>query len=222
MSDSKDLGNLSDRELLAEIRAYQTKLAVLGESLNFSEAEIAEIVEANEVFSESLDEWDAIRIQKAGIAQKKKTARKNLLKKYRAHRAKIYANRTASDVQIAQFGLPKRDRIRTASPDPETTPVGRVEYLNLKHLIHFRDKETPHRRAKPFGMEGCEVWHYIGETPPDKIEDFRYVETARRTPLSVDYTMENAGKTVFYRLRWKSKNGTKGTWSAIIRATING
>lgn len=222
MSDSKELGNLSDRELLAEMRTYERKLAVSGESLNFTEAEIEEIAEANDAFSEVLDELGRILTQKAAAVQRKKTLRKDLLKKIRAQRKKIYADTNISDSELAGFGLPKRDRIRTSSPDPESAPIVRVEYFNLKHRIHFRDKETPNRRAKPFGMEGCEIWHYIGDAMPTSEKDFRYVETARKTPLRIDYRMEDAGKSVFYLMRWKSKNGERGGWSETVEATING
>jgi len=222
MIASSKLGTLTDRELLVEIRNYEKKLAISGESLNFSEAEIAEIGEMNDAFAESLDEWDAIKARKASIAQKKKNLRKDLLKKYRQQRARLYADTNIPDSELAGFGLPKRDRIRTASPNPESSPFGRVEYGKLTHYIHFRDKETPNRRAKPFGMEGCEIWHYIGDAMPTSEKDFRYVETARKTPLRIDYRMEDAGKSVFYLMRWKSKNGERGGWSETVEATING
>lgn len=223
MSDSKELGNLSDRELLAEMRVYERKLVASGESLNLSEAEIAEITETNDAFSEVLDELNRISAQKASAVQRKKNLRKDLLKKIRAQRLKLYADTNISDSELAGFGLPKRDRTRTPSPNPETAPlVMRIDYTRLRHTIHFCDKETPNRRAKPFGMEGCEIWHYIGDAMPNSEKDFRYVETARKTPLRIDYKMEDAGKKVFYLLRWKSKNGERGGWSETVEATING
>lgn len=222
MLKSRELSILSDRELLTEIRAYERKLAVSGESLNFTEAEIAEIAEANDAFSEVLDELGRILAQKAAVVQRKKNLRKNLLKKIRAQRLRLYADTNISDSELAGFGLPKRDRIRTPSPNPETAPIGYIEYAKLMHIIHFRDTESPNSRAKPFGMEGCEIWHYIGDAMPNSEKDFRYVETARKTPFKIDYKMEDAGKNVFYLLRWKSKNGAKGEWSETVEATING
>ncbi|HEX8735474.1 MAG TPA: hypothetical protein VF721_09140 [Pyrinomonadaceae bacterium] len=32
----------------------------------------------------------------------------------------------------------------------------------------------------------------------------------------------DSGKTVYYLLRWQSKNGDKGDWSDVAQATVNG
>jgi len=222
MYNSEQLGRLSDRDLLAYLRAYEGKLTGDEASLNFTTAESDVIKNLNDEFETVLDSWDAVQIEEAGISQLKTARRGALLSEYRGQRNTAYADKTISEAALAEKGIPPRDKTKTASPAPSTAPLGWVDYGKLKHIIHFRDSATPDKKAKPAGMRGCEIWRFIGTAPPTSEDDFRYVATDTDSPYTANFVMADAGKMAYYVLRWISNSGETGEWSETIEATING
>ncbi|HVE56052.1 MAG TPA: hypothetical protein VNB22_04435 [Pyrinomonadaceae bacterium] len=222
MLNSNELGKLSDRELLAQARAYESILNADAASLNFGTAESIAMKSVNNAFAAALDAWDAVQIEEAGISQSKADGRKALLAELRRQRNVLYADAGVSDSALANAGLPPRDKVKTASPAPTTAPMGWVDYGKLKHVIHFRDSATPDKKAKPAGMQGCEIWRFVGTSAPVSENDYDYVATDSDSPYVAFYAMADAGKKVYYLLRWLSKSGARGEWSETIEATVNG
>lgn len=226
MLNSGQLGNLSDRDLLSEARAYETKITTDGASLNFAVAETNAIKAVNDSFETTLDQWDAIQNEEAGISAAKAKERADVIAEMRRQRNMAYADTSIADAALAGAGMPPRDTVKTPSPSPTTAPttapIGWVDYGKLKRTIHFRDSAAPDKKAKPAGMQSCEIWRFIGANPPAAESDFDYVADDTNSPYDSYFTMADAGKKVWYQLRWKSKNGDKGEWSETIEATING
>lgn len=221
MLNSEQLGNLSDRELLAESRAYEVKLAGDSTSLNFTAAEVAAVKAVNDAFEAQLDEWDARQLAEDEAAEAKKGGRAAVLMEIRRQRNISYADTSVSDETRAGYGLPPRDTTKTASAAPTTAPIGWVDYGKLKHVVHFRDAATPDRKAKPKGTRGCDIYRSVGKTPETEM-DFRYVANDSDSPYTISYEMADAGKKVYYVLRWVSTTGEAGEWSETIEATVNG
>ncbi|CAN5215555.1 hypothetical protein BH10ACI1_BH10ACI1_27160 [soil metagenome] len=222
MLNSEQLGNLSDRDLLAQSRAYEAKITADAASLNFTNLEGDAIKNFNNSFESSLDQWGAVQIQEAGISQAKVDGRKALLAELRRQRNVAYADKSVSESALAAAGMPPRDTTKTPTPAPKTAPIGYVDYGKLKHVISFRDSATPDKKAKPAGMLGCEIWRFIGTAPPTAESDYQYVATDTDSPYVSMFQMADAGKKVYYQLRWLSKSGERGGWSETIEATING
>lgn len=221
MYNSSQLGKLSDRDLLAESRAYEAALTADAASLNFTNVQADAIKNANNAFEATLDAWDAIQLEEAGLSESKKTGRKDVLDELRGQRNTIYADTSIASSTIANYGIPPRDDTKTPSPAPSTAPLGWVDYGKLKHTIHFRNSATPDKKAKPAGMLGCEIWRFIGTAAPVSESDFHYVATDTDSPYVSMFPMADGGKTAFYILRWLSKSGERGEWSETIEATIN-
>ena len=222
MLNSEQLGNLSDRDLLAESRAYEAYITANGASLNLGVTDSDAIKTFNNAFEASLDERDSLELQLDGIVKTKEINREGALGELRRQRNVLYADTGVSESALAAAGLPSRDKVKTASPAPTTAPIGWVDYGKLKHTIHFRDSATPDKKAKPGGMQGCEIWHFIGSTAPTSEADYDYLATDSNSPYIAFYEAANAGKKVFYQLRWISKSGERGEWSETVEATING
>ena len=144
-----------------------------------------------------------------------------MLEELRRQRNAAYADSGVSDETRAGYGLPPRDRVKTASAAPASAPLGWVDYGKLKHTIHFRDSATPDKKAKPKGTRGCDIFRSVGKAP-ETGDDFRYVANDSDSPYTVNYDMADAGKKVYYVLRWVSTTGEAGEWSETIEATVNG
>jgi len=133
------------------------------------------------------------------------------------------AMQNAGDEHRAAMGLTVRDTVRTPVGAPVTHPVGEVETRQkLTHIIHFRDELTPDSKAKPDGAQGAQIWLKIGGTPPVDHKECEFVATDSRTPYNYSFDGTDAGKTVYYLLRWINGKGETGPWSPLVQATITG
>jgi len=222
MLSSNELGHLSARDLLAESRAYEAYVTANGASLNLGTTDSDAIKGVNNALENSLDQKDSLENQLDGAYELNETNVKNVLSEFRRQRNVLYADTSLSDSALASAGLPPRDTTKTDPPKPTTAPIGWVDYGKLRHTIHFRDSATPDKKAKPAGMKGCEIWHFIGTTAPTDEKDWDYLTTDSNSPYVAFYDAADAGKKVFYQLRWISKDDTRGEWSETVEATING
>lgn len=222
MLNSDELGRLSDRDLLAESRVFEGYITANAAELNLTAADGDEVKTINNDFEATLDQWDSIQAQEAGISETKKDERGDVLGIIRRKRNVLYADESVTDSQRAGANMPPRDTVKTDSPAPSSAPIGWVDYGKLKQTIHFRDSATPDSKAKPKGMRGAEIWEFIGDAPPTSEADFRYVATDTNSPYDRYFTMADAGKRIFYQLRWISNAGETGEWSEMIEGTING
>jgi hypothetical protein len=222
MLDSKQLGNLSDSDLLAKSRTYEAFVTANASDLNLVTADSDAMKGVNNAFEASQVQKGDLENQLDGVIELNAENRQNVLREWRRQRNVLYADTSISDNVLASAGLPPRDTTKTDAPKPTTAPIGWVDYGKLKHTIHFRDSATPDKKAKPEGMKGCEIWYFIGSTAPTSEKDWDYLTTDSNSPYIAFYEAADAGKKVFYQLRWISKSDERGEWSETIEATING
>ena len=133
----------------------------------------------------------------------------------------LQANPDLTDTQRVALGITVRSNNRSLTPAPTTKPLPRLEQSGrLRHTIHFVDETTPNRRAKPQGIRGCQIWVFVGETPPARPEDFRYLGTDTRTPYLSEFDPEDGGELAHYYLRWVNTRDEPGPWSDPISGSI--
>ncbi len=109
---------------------------------------------------------------------------------------------------------------RTPSPVPTTVPMVKVDTnRRLEHTISFTNEDGTH--AKPAGVRGCQIWFKIGEPAIDPSE-LSFMATDTASPCIHKFAGEDAGKAVYYWLRWENTRGDTGPWSDVIMATITG
>ena len=90
----------------------------------------------------------------------------------------------------------------------------------LRHVLRVENETaTGVSKARPAGAKGCEVWRKVGEAPSSQA-DMQFVDVVSRSPFVIEYSQEDAGKTVHYMLRWTGSNGRKSPWSEVESATI--
>lgn len=152
----------------------------------------------------------------------KNDARQQYEDAIRAFVKQLQANPATTDDQRAGLGITIPDTTRTRTPVPATRPIGWVETEPLRNVVNFRDKETPDTKAKPKGYRGCQIWAYTGAQPPTDLDQYQFLATDTQTPYVHVFEMEDAGKTIHYRLRWVNTRDEPGPWSETIAATITG
>ncbi len=118
------------------------------------------------------------------------------------------------------LNLQQRSTTRTASAVPTTKPVVQVDTSkHLEHTVSFSDEATPNSTAKPDGVRGCQIWMKLGSPAADPSE-LQYVATDTASPYVNHFMGVNAGKPVYYWLRWENTRGETGPWSDAVMATI--
>lgn len=132
-------------------------------------------------------------------------------------------NNKVADSDRERMGLNVRTGSHTPVAVPTTIPTGNIDFsIRLQHTIHFSDEATSRSKAKPEGVHGCEIWHKIGGDAPKSNSEMIYLTTSTRTPYTTTFDGTDAGKTVYYWLRWVNTRGKQGPWSTTLSAMIVG
>ena len=133
----------------------------------------------------------------------------------------LQSNTAVTDAQRQSLGITVRSTSRTAVGAPSTRPIGSVDTSQrLRHTIVFVDELSPTSRAKPDGVQGCEIWTKIGDAVPAGPSDVHYLALDTRTPYVAEFEAGDGGKTAHYMMRWISTRGEPGPWSQTVSATI--
>lgn len=134
---------------------------------------------------------------------------------------RIQSSPSITDAQRQALAITVRSTSRTAVGAPTSKPVATIDTSQrLRHTINFVDETTPTSRAKPDGVQGCEIWMKVGDPAPAGPNDVHYLALDTRTPYTVEFEAADAGKTAYYMLRWISTRGETGPWSATVSGTI--
>lgn len=137
--------------------------------------------------------------------------------------AQMQVSPAVSDPEREQMGIPVYDKIRTRVAAPTTRPTVELGIAErLRHAIKFRDESTPDSAKKPDGVRECEIWFKVSETQPANTGDYEYLAGDSATPYIAVFAQPDAGKTVWYLLRWKNTRGEFGPWSFPASAKVPG
>ncbi|MDR1983913.1 MAG: hypothetical protein LBQ28_03710 [Prevotellaceae bacterium] len=130
-------------------------------------------------------------------------------------------NSAVTDEDRRHMGLPVHDTKPTPAPPITDMPVGEVDFsVHQRHTLRVKAGKLT-GKTKPEHAKGFEVWRKVGGDPPATDSDWVYAGFSSRSPLVIDYPLEDVGKTVYYRFRWMNTRNLPGPWSeSIISAVI--
>jgi hypothetical protein len=172
------------------------------------------------------DEWNAAypasqnaNTRTRTTTKEKTVARKQMIVCFRS----VYADIPASSLTNADrftLNLPVRETVNTPNPVPTSKPVGQINTSRrLEHTISFIDEDGG--TAKPRGVRGSQIWCKVG-SPVTDVTELRFLTTDTSSPYLHKFEVEDAGKSVYYWLRWENTRGETGPWSDVVMATVNG
>jgi hypothetical protein len=157
----------------------------------------------------------------ATAAQKKTSARTKLAKDIRGVAKKINGEAGVDNAMRASAGMPPHDTARTPAVAPATKPIGRAEPGGHSTVaLHVADVLTPKRAARPKGAIGYQLWVHTGDPAPADPTGYTFVKRVTRTPYVDVHPAADAGKTVYYLVRWEGPRGDTGPWSDVIVGKI--
>jgi hypothetical protein len=118
------------------------------------------------------------------------------------------------------MGLPIHDTKPSPPHIPTNMPIGEVDFsTHQRHVIHVKDGKLT-GRAKPPYAHAFEVWYKIGGGAPVSDSEWSYANTSTRSPLVINYSLSDVGKTVYYRFRWLNTRNQPGPWNENIVSAI--
>jgi len=190
-------------------------------ALQLAASDIAPLTAAQTAWNASLTTHTKAKADAHSATQAKDAAGATYMKAIRALIKILDSKPGFTAAQRTAMGLPALDTLRTHVPAPTTRPVGRIESAAPHTLVlHFVDETTPTKRAKPDGVQGCQVWSFVGDTAPADPSGYHFLALDTRTPYTDEHQAADAGKTAFYLLRWQNDKGETGPWGAVVVAKV--
>lgn len=154
----------------------------------------------------------------------KDAKRAALVTELRAVANTVQANPAVTDTQKAALGVTVRKTTKTPVAVPSTTPSLQRADTSTRAILRLFivDASTPDSRAKPPGVQGCEIREQIGGTAPTDPEAMHFLAIETRMPYRADFEAADVGKTVYFALRWVNTRGESGPWSQVYSAVVPG
>lgn len=135
-------------------------------------------------------------------------------------RENVVNNPLVTDEDREALGITIRDTVRTPMPVPATIPVATIGISTpLQHIIRIKDSESA-GTGKPKGVMGCEIFRKIGDEPPKNTSELSFIAVCTRNVYTVNYSFEERGLFVYYRMRWINTRGEQGPWSEIVNVIV--
>lgn len=194
-------------------------------SLGFSADLINDLKNLRDPFVVAYNTAQDLENQKQAAVANKNTLRDPMEDKYNAAAAQMKANPDVTNAQLEAAGLDAPDEEPTPIGPPTTRPIGSVETAQrLEHRIKFVDETSPTTglTGKPEGVHSCFIYRKIGGAPPVDLSECQFVAQDTASPYLATYTGADAGKTVYYILRWANAKGEMGPISETVAATVTG
>jgi len=162
-----------------------------------------------------------LNLKASAATSTKKDARKSLKKVVQSKMRKVNALPDVTNAQRAALGMSQHAETAAPITAPTTWPVGRIVDMGARRQqIHWADQLTPTLRAKPHGVQLCEIWVKIGDPKPVDETGCTLVKRATRTPFVYQFAPADVGKTAYWLLRWESTKAEPGPWAPALVVTI--
>lgn len=211
----------SDAEFSLWMRNYVTKLNALPLARSFNAASLTDLNTLHSAFENNLNKVSEARSNLASSTQAKDGARQQLEEAVRQLTRTLQVNPELTDADRADLQITVTDQTRTTAGVPQTRPVAQVDTSKpQQHTISWMDEATPTSKAKPDGVYGCELRCQVGGAEPPDPEEMKFLVLDTRSPYVAHFDGADAGKTVYYRLRWLNTRQEPGPWSDISSATL--
>ena len=200
---------------------FSSKITATPTAYGLLAADATSLATLTSAFTASLATASNPATRTAVSVASKDTAKVSLVADIRSLARRIQATSTVTAAQKTELGLPIHSPIPTPVPAPSTRPlVNLLDTGGKSHLIRLADETTPNKRARPVGAAGAEVYSFIGETPPQDLEMWRFEGQATKADFVVDYTNADVGKTATIVARWYNRKGETGPVSNPITGTV--
>ena len=148
----------------------------------------------------------------------KDTARAQLKSDIRALVRRIQSSLSVTAAQKISLGITVPDHVRTPVAPPVTRPL--INVLDMAPLtfgLRLADEATPNKRSKPVGVDGADLFTFVGAAgvvPPIDLAAWTYQGRVRKADYTLTFSGTLAGQVAHMRAKWVSTRGDAGPVSA--------
>lgn len=147
---------------------------------------------------------------------------KGLVVVLRSSIRKVNALPNVDNAMRTSLALSAHAETRSSAGVPTTRPLGRIVDKGAhRHELQWVDNESPLSKAKPPGVDACEIFLKIGEEAP--VDETTCARIARdtATPYTFEFNVADVGKTAHWLLRWVNRKDEHGPFGVVMSAKIN-
>lgn len=221
-------GNMADHNIPSndsEFHTFQTQFVTTASSnpakYGMTADDITELKAAQAAWNAGYSTHQQAQEGAHTATQQKESVKSSFIGVIRAKAKKANSTPGVDNAARVSLGLHPYEDTHSPIGAPTTRPLGRIEPSGSCTLIvHFNDETTPHRDAKPHGVQGCQIFLHVGDPAPADPSGYTSLAFDTRTPYTDIHPAADAGKTAYYLLRWQNAKGDVGPWSVVISAKI--
>jgi hypothetical protein len=125
-----------------------------------------------------------------------------------------------TDAQRDQVGVPNRKPGKSKIGEPKTSPVYTIEIAGPGRLDIRLHPEGTERMTIPYGYGGAVIYRKISDVPIEDPKLLTESELATGSIHTLYFDEPDWGKKVYISLRWQTKSGLRGPYSAIQESVI--
>lgn len=211
----------NDAEFTMWSTAFVNSVKVAQEAYNLTEDEVTALETSANAWESSYTDMFSKRDAARAATVGKDNMRETFEGLLRSISQKIQSDPNVSEELKVDAGLPHRSSSRSPVPVPTSTPIAEIEACNIQeHRLMFTDSLEVHRRRRPHGVFGVEIYAFVGDSAPTSNDQFEMKATVTRMKATFNFTNEQAGKVCYYRFRYINTRGEVGPWSMIYNASI--
>jgi len=86
--------------------------------------------------------------------------------------------------------------------------------------VHFEFRGISKKWGRPPKTHGLELRWALLPRPPERFEELVNMETATKSPVSLEFPQPARAKTIYYSARWENGAQRKGPWTDIAMAVV--
>lgn len=153
--------------------------------------------------------------------QAKNDAKTNALAVVRPYAQQIANNAGVTSENKVALGLNPRTTPPTPIPAPASFPIVGVRSAGpLTVTLQWQDSTIGAGKSKPYGAIQAEVRAQVSATPLTDPDALAANSIQTKSPLTLSFASGDGGKQLYYAVRWVTRRGLTGPWSAIGNITV--
>jgi hypothetical protein len=207
-----DYDHMTDSELLSWSANFGTKLALAPTSYGSTVAIATEFNTLQETYANALMESEDPNLKGPRATLLKNEARKALLDYTRPAVRTIQAFVDLTNAQRLALDITIPDDQPSPHPVPEEAPELLVTSVpGRKVRVRLKDVTGKNPRGKPDLVSGASVFSFVGATPPETVEQWKFEANVTRTKLLVQFPASvPAGAQVWLTACWYNSRAQSG------------
>jgi hypothetical protein len=173
----------NELELLTWAKNASSKLTESGANFGIGPESASSFASSYSKFADLMAKMENPDLRTPNVRIQKDVQKRNLTNACRGVIRAVKAHFGVSDAQLTDLRIPIPDRERTRIDPPEAIPNLLVSEVMGRHVtIELRDEEG--KRRKPKGVKGANVYTFVGDTPPDDLDAWKFEGGTTKTKLT--------------------------------------